>query len=87
MRQKGLIDREKYKWDTITNFFTGHEGRQRMRNLLFFTTGCISVYYAGKILSPIATQALNNRLFKPQLAKTVSYNSKFYNTLRQIIPQ
>lgn len=87
LRQKGLVEREKYKWDTITNFFTGHEGRKRMMNLLGFTAGCITVYYTGKVLAPLASQALNNRLFKPQLAKTVAYNSPVRTAIRNIIPQ
>ena len=86
LKQQGLIDREKYKWDTITNFFTGHEGKKRMMNLLGFTAGCIGVFYTGKVLAPLATQALHNRFFKPQLAKTVSYNSPLLSKVRSLVP-
>ena len=86
LKQQGMIDREKYKWDTITNFFTGHEGRKRMMNLLGFTASCIGVFYAGKVVAPLAAKALHNRFFKPQLAKSVSFNSPLKALVQAYLP-
>merc|ERR1712110_955409 len=86
LKQQGMIDRERYKWDTLTNFFTGREGRKRMMNILGFTAGCIAVFYTGKVVAPLAAKALHNRFFKPQLAKSVTLNSPARALLKSYLP-
>ena len=57
-----------------------------MMNLLGFTAGCIGVYYTGKVVAPLAAQALHNRFFKPQLAKSVVYNSPVRAFAQRFLP-
>eukprot|EP01103_Thecamoeba_quadrilineata_P010561 TRINITY_DN2315_c0_g1_i1.p1 TRINITY_DN2315_c0_g1~~TRINITY_DN2315_c0_g1_i1.p1 ORF type:complete len:585 (+),score=182.32 TRINITY_DN2315_c0_g1_i1:180-1934(+) len=66
---------QQMKWQSLTNFFTGSEGRQRMLNIGGFVIGTMGAFFVLKAGYPVLQRALSNYFLKPKLVtKQVKYS-------------
>eukprot|EP01103_Thecamoeba_quadrilineata_P017221 TRINITY_DN6011_c0_g1_i1.p1 TRINITY_DN6011_c0_g1~~TRINITY_DN6011_c0_g1_i1.p1 ORF type:complete len:595 (+),score=155.25 TRINITY_DN6011_c0_g1_i1:193-1785(+) len=69
------IKAEQVKWQSITDFFSGDEGKRRMYNISGLFVSVIGAYFGFKAGYPILQRALQNYFFKPKLiSKRVRYS-------------
>eukprot|EP01087_Luapelamoeba_hula_P009655 TRINITY_DN2511_c1_g2_i1.p1 TRINITY_DN2511_c1_g2~~TRINITY_DN2511_c1_g2_i1.p1 ORF type:complete len:712 (-),score=196.40 TRINITY_DN2511_c1_g2_i1:26-2128(-) len=72
------VQKESVRWDKLSNFFSGDEGKARMWNVGGLVAGSLGALYFFKTVQPLAERGLRNYFFKPTLvSRAVTHHNSW----------
>jgi hypothetical protein len=67
------VEKERVRWEKVTEFFSGDEGHKRMWNVGGVIIGSMITLYALKTGYPLVQKGLKNYFFRPMVRVTIPY--------------
>ncbi len=69
------VEKERVKWEKMTEFFSGDEGHKRMWNIGGVVIGAMVTLYGLKTGYPLVQKGLKNYFFRPTVRAPINYNN------------
>ena len=69
------VEKERVKWEKMTEFFSGDEGNKRMWNIGGVVVSSMITLYALKTGYPLVQKGLKNYFFRPTVHASVIYGT------------